>query len=562
MFNSSMSRDGIARDSLFRATLLVVVILAILAFRAAFSAYFMLDDFGMLTISRFLDNPFDPFIQDQFPGGLYYRPLGMLLWWLSERAFGAEPLGHYLLNLLLHGLVAIALGTLVKRLCGSRWAGLIVAAVFVLHPIGVGSALWLSDRFDLLALLFGLLGLHAALQFSLNQNRRSLWATLILLGLSLLSKEIALACITGVGMLWLCATDGSSVSRRVVRCLYLLLPVAIYFLARALILNHSTILSLMSRGDPAHLFIDGIQHWLAGWMDYFPFWAHLDGWKKILSIGATATLILLGLISTRLAWTASRRQTFFVGIAIWLTSGLLQWPLLAHFSVRLGEIGNTVDTVVNTRLFYTSLAGLLIALAALLVPLTESIKGRRWLAVMTMALLVPWFSASQNLARRHRIQTQNVESVVTSANAAIAKLELPSKGCQIYLLDIDAWSFKWISDEAVKATYPDLPRIAGCLVQTEHTPWYHIAMLDSLDKESLRPMTINGNATQLSSLRDMGRAKMLFLNLDARSVIATDSQAKFLSWQGGDFTDVTVEVLSGRRKPAFVCNRSESECPH
>lgn len=109
-----MSSNGTSRDSLFPATFLVVAILAIVAFRAAFSAYFMLDDFGMLAISRFLANPFDPFIRNQFPGGLYYRSIGMLVWWLSERTFGAEPLGHYCLNLLLHGLVVVALGVLVK----------------------------------------------------------------------------------------------------------------------------------------------------------------------------------------------------------------------------------------------------------------------------------------------------------------------------------------------------------------------------------------------------------------------------------------------------------------
>ena len=90
-------------------------------FRAAFSAYFLLDDFGMLSIARFLDNPFEPFVRNHIPGGIFYRPVGMLLWWLSERGFGSGAFAHYLLNLLLHGAVAVALGSLVARLCDNRW---------------------------------------------------------------------------------------------------------------------------------------------------------------------------------------------------------------------------------------------------------------------------------------------------------------------------------------------------------------------------------------------------------------------------------------------------------
>ena len=556
----SMSSDGIFRDSLFRATLLLVVILAIVVFRSAFSAYFMLDDFGLLAISRFLGNPLDPFVTDQFPGGHFYRPLGMFVWWLSERAFGAKSLGHYGLDLVLHGLAAVALGSLVNRLCANRWAGLIVAAAFVLHPIGIGTTLWLSDRFDLLALLFGLLGLHSALKFSRDQSRRSYWATMILLGLSLLSKEMALAYFAGAGVLWLGVADGSSARHRIQRCLTLLLPIIIYLIARALILHSSYALALVSTGNPAKLFMDGMLHWLAGWTDYFLFWARLDGWKKILSIGAIVMLVLLSAIATRIPWTSSRRQALLVGLAIWLSSGLLQWPLLARFSVGLGEAGSSIDTVMNARHFYTSLAGSLIILAALLAPMAESPKGKRLLMIITMALLVPWFAASQNLARSHRIETQLVEALVTTANAAIAKLELPSQGCQIYLLDTDVWSFGWISDEAIKATAPDLQRIAHCLIQTEHTPWYHVAILDSLDREEFFPMTLNDDTAQLSTLRHMGKAKMLMLNLDARRMVPADSKAKFLSWQGSSFTDVTADVLSGRRQPSFVCNRSDLEC--
>ena len=561
MSSQVMNSDGNVRNRLYAVTVLVVALLAIVAFRAAFSAYFMLDDFGMLAIVRFLDNPFDPFIHNQFPGGAYYRPLGMLVWWIGERVLGTGPAGHYGLNLLLHGLVAAALGSLVSRFCVNRWVGLAVAAAFVLHPIGIGTTLWLSDRFDLLALLFGLLGLHSALSFSRERRTRSLWATLILLGFSLLSKEIALACFAGAGALWLDAEDGSPLRGRIQRCLYLLLPVLAYLIARALIFSGDNAFAMLSSGNVPTLLLGGLRNWLAGWMDYFPFWMRLDGWKKVLSIGAIATLGAVCLAALRLPWAAGRRQALLAGLAIWLASGLLQWPLLAHFGVRLDEDGTAIDTVMNARFFYTSLAGSIMALAALLAPLANSRPAKCWLAILSVALLVPWFAASQNLARSQRIETRHVEQLVTAANAAIARFDVPSKGCQFYLLDTNVWSFGWISDEAIKATTPDLPRIAHCLVQTEHTPWYHLAIMDSLDIEDLRPMRPRDELTQLATFQLLGKARFLFLNLDARTRVPADSRAKFLSWDGHAFEDVTADVLAGRRIPQFFCNRPGPECP-
>ncbi|SFN72150.1 hypothetical protein SAMN05216289_1632 [Dokdonella immobilis] len=137
----------------------------------------------------------------------------------------------------------------------------------------------------------------------------------------------------------------------------------------------------------------------------------------------------------------------------------------------------------------------------------------------------------------------------------------PPVRCQFHLLDTSVWSFGWISDEAIKATAPDLPRITHCLVQTEHTPWYHLAILDSLDIEHLRPMTPRDELAQLSTFQPLGKARFMFLNLDAHARIPADSQAKFLSWSGHDFEDMSADVMAGRRIPKFFCNRPESECP-
>jgi hypothetical protein len=240
----------------------VLLLLLVLIFRAAFGAYFMLDDFGMLAIVRFLDNPFEVFFREHIPGGLYYRPLGMLFWWLSERAFGTSAPPHYLVNVLLHAGVAAALWGLLGRLCGNRWVALVAAAIFVLHPISVGTTLWLSDRFDLLALLFGLLGLRAALAHSCSGSLPSLLATLALLGCSLLSKEIALACFCAAAVLWL--YSGLAWADRLRGCAALLSVALGYVLVRMLVLSNPGAGELLASSSPLQLFFQGMTNWTTG----------------------------------------------------------------------------------------------------------------------------------------------------------------------------------------------------------------------------------------------------------------------------------------------------------
>src|SRR6185503_1253742 len=65
-------------------------------------------------------------------------------------------------------------------------------AVFAVHPVAIGTALWLSDRFDLIATLFSLLALCAALDYVRQPRRTSLAALLACLLIAFMGKEIAI----------------------------------------------------------------------------------------------------------------------------------------------------------------------------------------------------------------------------------------------------------------------------------------------------------------------------------------------------------------------------------
>ncbi len=549
-------------DWRFGITIALSAIALVTVFRAAFSAYFLLDDFGMLSIVRFLDNPLEPFARNHIPGGIYYRPAGMLLWWLSERGFGTAAFAHYLISLLLHATAAGALGVLVARFCGNRWAGLLVAACFALHPIGIGTALWLSDRFDLLALLFGILGLLAALEFSRRGGRRSFWLMLGFLGMSLVCKEIALACFAAAVVICLRPDDPPHSRFGMLGCLALSLLLAVYALVRSLVLDFPAASPLMAADGVMATLKLGLANWMAGWVDYLFLASRLSGLKLVLSICGLAGLLAIALLAMRQPWSRGRQQAILAGMVLWISTAVLQVPLLAHFGVHLRQTSPVIEAVVNARYFYVSLAGFLIALAALLAPLLTRLPWTRAVLLSALALLMlPWLSTSQSLAHRYRNETQQQEAVIQAANRAIGTIEIPVRGCQIYLLGTSSWSFGWISDEAIKATYPNLDRIAHCLIQTEHTPWYHIAILDDFDSASLRPLSIVQGPNQVSTLQPIGRAHFLVLNLDAGAYIPVHSKARFFDWRNGDFVDVSDDILRGKRSPNFVCNRRPNHCP-
>jgi hypothetical protein len=117
----------------------------------------------------------------------FYRPLVAVSFAADYAVWQLNPLGYGLTNLLLLLADTALLFALARRLGLPREAALVAAGVFALNFHGVNMALlWPSGRTSLLALLFALLAVHAAL--------RDWWlaAGVACLG-ALLSKEEAVA---------------------------------------------------------------------------------------------------------------------------------------------------------------------------------------------------------------------------------------------------------------------------------------------------------------------------------------------------------------------------------
>jgi tetratricopeptide (TPR) repeat protein len=90
-----------------------------------------------------------------------WHPITWLSHALDCELFGLSPAGPHAVNLLLHAINAVLLFLILEAATGFLWQSFGVAALFALHPMNVESVAWISERKDVLSMLFFLLALAA-----------------------------------------------------------------------------------------------------------------------------------------------------------------------------------------------------------------------------------------------------------------------------------------------------------------------------------------------------------------------------------------------------------------
>jgi tetratricopeptide (TPR) repeat protein len=212
---------GTARELLAGAALLLVATVA--AYFPAIHAGFIWDDPQYV-----LNNPTLRSLEGL--RNIWFLPTSLPQWypmvhttfWIEYHLVGAHPLLYHVDNVLLHVTSAIVLWRLLSRL--DVPGAYIAACLFALHPVMVESVAWVTERKNVLSLVFYLLAMWVYLfRFLPSRNRRAYALALILFLCALFSKTVT-ASFPAAVLLILWWQEGR-LSRREV------LPLAPFFLA-------------------------------------------------------------------------------------------------------------------------------------------------------------------------------------------------------------------------------------------------------------------------------------------------------------------------------------------
>lgn len=129
-------------------------------------------------------------------------PVTMWSFMLDRWLFGLNPTAFHISNQLIHSLEALLLFGLARRLGTSCWLAAVLAILWGIHPQRVESVVWLSERKDLLA---GVFGFGAALLFMRSFDKgRIPWGACVMLLLAMGSKPstVTLPGIMAIYALW------------------------------------------------------------------------------------------------------------------------------------------------------------------------------------------------------------------------------------------------------------------------------------------------------------------------------------------------------------------------
>jgi protein O-mannosyl-transferase len=132
---------------------------------AVFSSYspaingkLIFDDDQLVTDNDLVQSPRGLHQLWRDPRALEFYPITYDSYWIEWRMWEMHPAGYHVTNLILHVVGALLIWAVLRRL--SVPGAFFAALIFAVHPVNVESAAWISQRRNMLSLLFFLLSIY------------------------------------------------------------------------------------------------------------------------------------------------------------------------------------------------------------------------------------------------------------------------------------------------------------------------------------------------------------------------------------------------------------------
>lgn len=439
---------------------------AAFAFMPALAAGFHVEDYAYVALMRHLPSPWTLLVDNIF-FVYYYRATGMLFWWLSVQLAGTDAWWHNLFDLIVHAGNAGLLAVLASMLARNAVAGAVAGIAFACLPAAASTAMWMSDRYDPLALLFGMLAL-IAFERAIAGSRAAVIASAIALLLAIASKEVAFA----VAALMFVRALVIAWQRRTLPIALLLaaiVPVAVALLMRVL-----TVQTLETSLGVTDL-IDATLRGTIAWWQRLP--AAVAGFHAVSGtvIALIAIVAILALAAIALGIVARRPGVSILAVSgalLVVVPSVIQWPVT---SLVLPH-DEALAFVVNLRFYHLAMAGLALLLSAAMLGL-HSPPFRVVFAALLLPLCVGGVVLTRSTAHAWATVWAPPVAAYQSLASALDTRTYPS-ACRIRL-DVRALPSPAVAhiDTIVKAGVPRHSSILHCSV-TAAVP-SHVTLVDA-----------------------------------------------------------------------------------
>lgn len=522
------------------------LLLAAMLWQAApmLSAGLVIDDWVFTATARWVTNPWSAFWTSHFYEPLYFRPVGVIAWWLVQEASEGSERAQFAVNLALHVANAAVVVSVLRALALPKhalWAG---AMLVLLGPMALSAALWPSNRFDLLAVLWTLVAARLALVVLTRPTSTvglAAWSgCLVTAVLACFSKESAYAMLGGVAVVL--ALARSIGGEPVHRGLALRLAGSLVSVVIGCLLWRHHLLTDAYAAVPADPFA-------AAWRGVLAWGAAAFRWFDLLHPGRGDLFawVGMGLILVALSWGWVRSRGLLLVLIVMIPAATVsQLALAGGFAVMLN--GEPLGTVTYARFFYAPWIAVSMAVAASVGVMP---RGRSRLLLFGF---VVWLGLSvtavRALAERYQAWSTGPLRTVSAAAARTAEqVARASESCVLVFLDTAAADpGKWFSrfaDATVKALAGAGAPVERCHVLTEMTPFLFILRVDGAPPApaALLPVINPDGSTKSDRVWDGVRYRY---RLPPESLASIEG-ARFFRWTGQSFVEVTSVVRSGER---------------